>query len=241
MTKKAIPVGLYDYYHRNRYGNSYPNPYELYGTDPAIPVVDIRDLIEMDADTEMTIACPNNDAGNDMTLPVIESAILALICGTLRPRTIFEIGTYTGASSLLMARNTPDSTKIVTLDIQHPEEYLAELDAGIKTDGITYLNSPVANKITQIVGDSQKFDYSSYEGTMDLVLVDGNHQYSFVKKDTETALKLINDKGTIIWDDYLWSMKHPECAGVTQAVNELSKHRKCSLIAGTRFAIFTAQ
>jgi predicted O-methyltransferase YrrM len=82
------------------------------------------------------------------------------------------------------------------------------------------------------------YDYTPFLKKIDLVVVDGDHSYKFVKSDSENAFKLLRPGGMILWDDYVWNPRHPECAGVAQFVNELKDTGRAFRIAGTRFAIY---
>ena len=47
------------------------------------------------------------------------------------------------------------------------------------------------------------FDFADYYGKYDMVFIDGDHHYDSVKKDTETAFKLLKDnRSIIVWHDY---------------------------------------
>ena len=70
----------------------------------------------------------------------------------------------------------------------------------------------------ELYGDSASFDFSPYEGSIDLVFVDGSHAFNYVKSDAEVALRLIRKSGgLILFHDYdaAWD-------GVTRALNELA-------------------
>jgi len=163
----------------------------------------------------------------DMVVPLAELLTLAAICRHRRPRRVFEIGTYTGSSTLVMAINVPDHTEILTLDLEPSE-----------TVGSAYRNTEHSSKIRQLYGNSLTFDYTSFLGSMDFVLVDANHSYDCVKSDTEKAFELLRRGGVIVWDDYRWLECHTECAGVTLFLNELQRSRCIFSITGTRFAIY---
>ena len=163
----------------------------------------------------------------DMVVPLPELLTLAAICRYTQPQSVFEIGTYTGSSTLVMAINVPDSTEIVTLDLEPSE-----------TVGIAYRDTKYASKIRQLYGNSLTFNYSDYLGKIDFVLVDANHSYEYVKSDTEKAFALLRPGGVIVWDDYRWLDCHAECVGVTLCLNELQAKRKVFSITGTRFAIY---
>ena len=148
-----------------------------------------------------------------------------------------------GSSTLVMAMNTPSETEIVTLDLDPSERDTHKHGLGIGgfpefTVGSFYQATPFAKKIHQLFGNSLTFDYSPFYGSIDLVLIDADHTYDFVKVDTENAFKLLRPGGMIIWDDYIWNERHPECVGVAQCLHELQESRRVFQIAGTRFAIY---
>ena len=133
---------------------------------------------------------------------------LSQISKFLRRRRIFEIGTFCGYTTYHIALNTSDDTHVYTLDL--PADKLANAKLEI-TDielikkpikGEWFLNTKVSAKITQLLGDSAAFDYSEYEGRMDLVYVDGGHSYEYAMEDSMTARKLLTRDGIIVWHDY---------------------------------------
>lgn len=149
-------------------------------------------------------------------MPVSE---LALICGIIRkekPLGIFEIGTMNGRTTLNMALNSPEECKIFTLDL--PKDEASETQYPIskrfrklvdkEVSGELFLNKsaaefPEKNKITQLLGDSGKFDFSPYYNSIDFIFIDGSHDYEYVLNDSEVALKLLRKgKGVILWHDY---------------------------------------
>ena len=73
---------------------------------------------------------------------------------------------------------------------------------------------------------------------MDLVFIDANHAYSFVKADTATAFKLLATGGVIVWDDYVWLPEYPECDGVATFLHEFSKSKPCFRLSNTRLAVY---
>jgi predicted O-methyltransferase YrrM len=175
----------------------------------------------------------------DMCLPYGEAYVLAVLTRELQPRSIFEIGTYTGASTLLMAEQSNSDCQIYTLDLPPghgalnwpglegaaPPIYEARMGARFK-------GTPQASKITQLYGDSMAFDFSPYAGKIDMVLVDAVHSYENVRRDTSNALKMLSASGTIIWDDC-----SPDFPGVVRALEEFGRQFSIQRIKGTRFAI----
>jgi predicted O-methyltransferase YrrM len=167
--------------------------------------------------------------------------ILCAMGKLLASRTIFEIGTFQGQTTWHLARNNPQA-RIYTLDLPSlaaaqelkydltDPEYFVEWKRGIRFAG-----TPEAARITQLFGDSARFDFSPYHGTIDLIFIDGSHSYDYVKSDTEAAFRMLSDQGTIVWDDYLY---YP---GMYRLLNQLSPtlDRPIFHIVGTRLAVYS--
>lgn len=180
---------------------------------------------------------------DEWAVPAAELLAIAAICAHVRPRRIFEIGTYTGASTLIMALNTPPETEIFTIDLDPAARETHAHGTGVGgfpdfVVGGAYQGHPAAAKIRQLYGDTRSFDFAPYRGTIDLVFVDADHSYEFVRHDSQRAFELLRPGGTIIWDDYIWNDRHPECAGVTRCLNELAVTRPVVRLAGTRFGVY---
>jgi hypothetical protein len=143
----------------------------------------------------------------------------------------FEIGTATGKTSYLLARNSAPEAAVVTLTLPpdaHASYEHASGDSAKATrmaiaessfDSFLYSGTPVEHKIEQLFGDSKQFDATPYRGRFELIFVDGSHAYSYVISDTAKALEMLAPGGIIIWHDY-----SPFRAGgkdVYRALNEL--------------------
>ncbi|ABX03676.1 MAG TPA: class I SAM-dependent methyltransferase [Herpetosiphon sp.] len=193
------------------------------------------------ASIEVPVAAIVRD--DTMEMPLAELLSLAGVTQISQPKTIFEFGTYMGATTRMMAQHSSPETKIYTLDldVKTRNEYLRRNGYQFElsfTPGQHFHNTPEASKITQLWLGLEPFDFSPYYGQMDLVLVDADHSYPFVKADTEVALKLVRPGGVVVWDDYTWVDAHPECVGVTRCVNELAERLPIYRIKQTRLAIY---
>jgi predicted O-methyltransferase YrrM len=175
------------------------------------------------------------------TLPLTELLVLCAVTRHLQPKRIFEIGTFRGASTALLAQHSPEHAEVFTLDL--PPNHAATrftVDNGDITGvpftvGEYYRSSPYASKVRQLFGDSATMDFAPYTASMGLVFVDGNHEYQNVKVDSLNAFALVAPGGVIIWDDY-----HPDWGvGVMRALHEL-RHKNLFRIAGTRFVVHSA-
>ena len=177
-------------------------------------------------------------------MPENELMVLAALAKILKPKNVFEFGTFTGASTLAMATNTPENTRIHTLDIppQNRRSHRTGVGSDIPFDfeiGQCFKSTPWEKKIEIHTCDAKSFDAGPFRRQMDLIFVDADHTYSFVRNDTEKALEMIAPGGVILWHDYRWDDESPECAGVTRRVNEFHEEfGNCTEIQGTRFAIY---
>lgn len=164
-----------------------------------------------------------------------EQYVLRGVAHLRRPRRIFEIGTFEGATTLILAEAAP-SAEIYTLDLPRgasPAHAVAHEVEAVADDaiGARFVGSEAASRITQLRGDSTTFDFSPWFGSCDLVLVDGGHDYETVKSDTANALRLLSESATLLWDDYTAGWP-----GVVRAVDELGDTRIVHL-ANTALAV----
>ena len=71
---------------------------------------------------------------------------------------------------------------------------------------------------------------------IDYVFLDGGHKYETVKKDLELLIKVLENKGTILCDDYNLSY----APGVKKAIDEFVLVNKLNIrILNSRFAELT--
>jgi len=189
--------------------------------------------------------CPGADAlelpmrvtlSGDHELPPEEYLCMAGLVHTLKPSRVFEIGTHRGRTTRLIADYSGAHTRIHTMDL--PPERMMEArcfpEARSALIGEQFRNHPMRAKITQLYADSQTFDFSPYQASMDLVFVDGDHTYEGVKRDSENALRMIRPGGLILWDDY-----HQRFGDqVMEYLHELAKTLPVYRIQSTRFAVY---
>lgn len=151
----------------------------------------------------------------------LELYVVAALGRIRNARMIFEIGTYDGATTALLARANP-AASIFTLDLpttEHYEASVAEEARNIRSGGVGSLVSPAQHDhVTQLRGDSRTFDFSPWYGRVDMVIVDGGHTYDCVAADSDNALKMIHSGGLVVWDDYIpgW----PEVVSVVDGLPE---------------------
>lgn len=172
-----------------------------------------------------------------------ELKVISNLVKKFNPDRIFEIGTFQGRTTLNMAINANPTALITTLDL--PSEGLnttaLNIEEGevryVKKDvsGERFIGHPMADKITQVFGDSATYPFTDHHNSIDLAFIDGSHAYEYVLNDSNKVLSIMRPGGLIIWHDYTnWE-------GVWTALNELyqsdSRYKNIKHIGGTSIAI----
>jgi caffeoyl-CoA O-methyltransferase len=128
-----------------------------------------------------------------MMVGTLEGRLLTALVAMLRPRSVLEIGTFTGYSALSMAEALPADGRIVTCDIS--EEHLAIARRHIAA-------SPYAGMI-EIRSGPALATIATLPGPFDLVFIDAD-KTSYSAYFEATLAKLAPD-GVILVDNVLWS------------------------------------
>ena len=162
-----------------------------------------------------------------------------------KPKTLLEIGTFDGNTTLQMALNAPADALIHTLDLPPGA---SETKQPVLTSDVQFIkdeakcsrkfeNTHVASKIKQHFGDSTNYDFSQFtiDGPLDFIFIDGGHSYECVKSDTENALNVLAEGGVIFWHDFC-----PLFGGVYQFLCELSNELPLRHIEGTNLVFYSA-
>jgi hypothetical protein len=210
------------------------------GQKTSLPAVDWQEAIDVRA---IRIVEPQKNSG-DVSLG--ELAVLASAAAASRAGDeIIEIGTFDGRTTLNLAINAPAQYRVFTLDLPPDAAPKFDLAPGERAyvekprSGRRFLQAPpewaaAAGRITQLIGDSATYDWSPHAGRAGLVFVDGSHAYDYVSADSNTAFRLVANKGMVIWHDYgVWE-------GVTRALEEIEASRHLGLrhVRGTSLVVW---
>ena len=206
------------------------------------------------APVPMRINVPSSDIGS---VTLLEAAALISLIKLVRPRKIFEFGTFLGYSTALLVENSDPSCEVYSLDLgdahvgDKPLESFATAD--VRSDGdvnddylrgaqslrgphyITALSAADRARLRLLQQDSRTFNPAAHglDGAVDLVFVDGGHDTETVTIDTANARRMIGDSGVIVWHDFN-STIHGD---VTTFVNQLAAHEVVVCIQHTMLAI----
>jgi predicted O-methyltransferase YrrM len=177
------------------------------------------------------------------TTSYIENYYISLICAALRPRRVFEFGTFQGGTTYHIALNTPEDALIYTLDLKPEQVGALKYEMKHRVDeevirhssGAKFEGTPLSRKIVRLWGDSATFDFSPFRGQMDLVLVDGSHEYPYVRDDTAHALEMIRPGGIILWHDF------DVAPDVGYVLEEIARERAIYQLRDSSYAIHVAK
>ena len=175
-----------------------------------------------------------------------EAWILSTLSKT--SKNIFEFGTCSGKTTYLMALNSSEDAKIISLTLD--PNYDPDLIRDNQDSKVSYRNiinesiydkflfsgTDVENKIKVIFENSLEFDHNILKNKIDLVFIDGGHTYSIVKNDTEKSFDMLKSKGVIIWHDYVPGKKSSN--DIVKYLNQISKDKKIYQIKNTSMCFF---
>jgi caffeoyl-CoA O-methyltransferase len=129
-----------------------------------------------------------------MMVGVLEGAFLSFLVALKQPRRVLEIGTFTGWSSIAMARALPPGATLVSCDVN--EETTA-----------------VARRYAEEAGVADRIDYRVGPGLETLASLDGPFDLVFIDADKggyvdyyEAALAKLAEGGVIAADNTLFGM-----------------------------------
>ena len=168
---------------------------------------------------------------------------IVAICAIARfvdAKSILEIGTFEGNTTLNLALNTSEETIITTVDLPKNWSGKYELSVPLLYNNVNDQNNigiqfktfkEFHNKIKQIYGDSAQLDYSKMRVPFDMIFIDGCHHYNYVKRDTENAIEFIRESGVIIWHDY------GMIEDISKVIDNTFRDLQVKVIRGTRLAV----
>ncbi len=163
-----------------------------YNINYGLPVVDINQFSQNFSETLECFAFLDGSC-----LPT-DIALLKSLAGKYECCKYFEIGTWRGESVI----NVADiAEECYTLNLSKSE--LLSLGLEEKYADLHGFFSKGRNNIVHLTGNSLHFDFQELNKKFDLIFIDGNHHYEYVKNDTEKVFKhLIHDESIIVWHDY---------------------------------------
>jgi predicted O-methyltransferase YrrM len=170
-------------------------------------------------------------------LPPAERLVLDALVRFKAPHTIFELGTWTGSSTVLLADAAPHGATVHTIDL--PEENFSGKNGWWGSNGSGMVGQEFNGKpeyedrIVSHRADLAAFDVTPFRSVVELVFIDDGHTYEDVRRDSQIGLEMVSPGGCVVWDDY--AAPH---SGSVRALNELAERIPLVQIAGTRFVAY---
>lgn len=154
-------------------------------------------LSRLRAETQATLAMPQMQVGP------VEGRFLQLMVQISGAKSILEIGTYSGYSSLMMARALPEDGKLITCDVDPKVTAVAQryfTESGLASR-ISIRLGPALDTINQLTKVGQRFD---------LVFMDADKE-NYVNY-WDAVIPLVPIGGIVLADNTLWSGRvlHPQ-------------------------------
>jgi predicted O-methyltransferase YrrM len=145
------------------------------------------------------------------------------VCDYFQPKTILEIGFFEGLTFGLMFEATSNDSKYLCID--------SNLSTKQAFD-ILFDQDPKYSSIEFIESDSKDVHIT---GKYDLVHIDGDHSYSYVKNDLEKILPCLHKNSILIIDDAT-----KDCPDVSKIIDEylLGQNDFVPFLAGDREIFF---
>lgn len=204
-----------------------------YDLPTGLPVVELDQLIgsESIALGPMTFL----DGGS---LPT-DLMLLAGLAERIGSCSYFEIGTWRGES---VATVSPRAHRCYTLCLSDEEMQLRGMHP--RTIDSHRLFSKDLENVTQLIGDSRYFDFGKLNKKFDLIFLDGDHHYDFVKSDTENVFRhLVHEKSMVVWHDYGYHPDRVRFEVMAAILDGVGAERAGRIyhVAHTKSAIFTGE
>ena len=146
-------------------------------------------LLELDRETNLNVV------GARMLSGHLQGKLLTMISGMVQPKTILEIGTFTGYSAICLSKGLQEGGKLITIEIDDELEHFAS--RYFKKAGIEHLVHQRIGSAIEIIPELDE--------QFDLVFIDAD------KREYSMYYNLVFEKvkpgGYIVADNTLWSGK----------------------------------
>ncbi|MEY4571263.1 MAG: hypothetical protein RLZ10_456 [Bacteroidota bacterium] len=146
-------------------------------------------LQELNRETHLKVMQPRMLSGH------YQGQLLQFLVEMINPKSVLEIGTYTGYSAIAMTQGLTEGAKLITVDVNVELEKM--ISSYIQKAGFE-------NKIEQLTGNALEI-IPTLNQTFDLVFIDADKRN--YKKYLDLTFDKLNPGGYFITDNVLWSGK----------------------------------
>jgi predicted O-methyltransferase YrrM len=146
-------------------------------------------LYQINRETHLKVMQPRMLSGH------FQGQLLKFLVEMIKPKSVLEIGTYTGYSAIAMAEGLPENGILTTIDTNIELEKM--IDSFICQANLT-------DKIIQITGNALEI-IPTLNQSFDLIFIDADKRN--YKNYLDLVIDKVNSGGYIITDNVLWSGK----------------------------------
>jgi predicted O-methyltransferase YrrM len=146
-------------------------------------------LQELNRETHLKVMQPRMLSGH------YQGQLLQFLVEMINPKSILEIGTYTGYSAIAMAQGLREDAKLITIDVNLELEKM--IAAYVQKAGLKH-------KVQQVTGNALEF-IPTLDQSFDLIFIDADKRN--YKNYLDLTIDKLNPGGYIITDNVLWSGK----------------------------------
>ncbi len=160
-----------------------------------LPVVPIDTIIP---GFDETLDCVAFLEGSSMPTDI---ALLKSLCKKFTECSYFEIGTWRGESVINVADNCKEC---YTLNLSAEEIISSGL--GEQYARLHGFFSKNKKNIIHLTGNSLTYNFEAPGKKFDVIFIDGEHHYKYVKNDTQKIFEhLVHEHSIVIWHDYAYN------------------------------------
>ena len=199
----------------------------------SLPLVEIDELIPNFSETLECVAFL--DGGS---LPT-DIALLKSLSKKFKNCKYFEIGTWRGESVINVAEISEECYTLNLSEIEMQEKGLSK-----QYGDLLGFFSKGKNNITHLHGNSLNYDFKAINRKFDLIFIDGDHHYEYVKNDTEKIFKhLMHDNTIVVWHDYAYDPEKIRPEVLAAILDGIPSECRNNLyhVSNTMCAIFTKE
>ncbi|MGD0340296.1 MAG: O-methyltransferase [Bacteroidales bacterium] len=171
-------------------------------------------LEELYRETHIRFVNPNMSTGH------IQGKLLEFISKMIKPEIILEIGTFTGYSTICLARGLRPGGKLITIEIN---DELKEFSSS------WFRKAGVDCVITQLTGRAQEI-IPGLDHQLDLVFIDGDKR-EYIDY-FNLSIEKVRSGGIIIADNVLWgdkvldsSSRDPQTRGIIKFIEMIMREK----------------
>lgn len=231
----------------------------LQGNAPGIYIAKSRVIFEkveqqLSPCTPLNTYMPSSKIGS---ITLLEAAVMASLIRLLKPRRIFEFGTFLGYSTALFLRNSEAPCQVWSVDLDTDQRELAQFssiseEARLNDDAqndnylrfmqasqgeryLRELESSQQQRLHLLKQNSTTLDTVALDLTaqVDFIFIDGGHDLDTIASDTDNAMRMLGENGVCLWHDFNSPLHHE----VTEFLTSWSEGYQLIHIESTMLAL----